>query len=87
MIRNAKLDLGDVILSLEDVSFCWPTEPAIPVIERLHLDVRKGELVGIMGATGSGKTSLLSAVLGEMTQIKGELRLYGHIAYVSQTPW
>ena len=87
MIRNAKLDPGDVILSVIGCEFGWTEVPTMPGTGRIDLDVRKGELVGIMGGTGSGKTSLLSAVMGEMIQRKGEVRLCGHIAYASQTPW
>jgi ABC-type transport system involved in cytochrome bd biosynthesis fused ATPase/permease subunit len=36
---------------------------------------------------GCGKSSLLSAVLGEMERIGGEVTLTGSVAYVPQNPW
>ncbi|KAI8826361.1 P-loop containing nucleoside triphosphate hydrolase protein [Chytriomyces cf. hyalinus JEL632] len=47
-----------------------------------------GELTVICGATGSGKSSLLQALLGEMKRISGDLhRPNGAVSYVAQTAW
>jgi len=46
-----------------------------------------GLLLGIVGAVGSGKTSFLSAILGEAQILKGSLKVGGRFAYVPQTPW
>lgn len=40
-----------------------------------------------MGRVGSGKTSLLSAVIGEMTKTDGSVELRGSVAYAPQNPW
>lgn len=47
----------------------------------------QGTLVGVCGAVGAGKSSLLSAILGNMNLEKGRLALDGSLAYVSQQPW
>ncbi|TFY62797.1 hypothetical protein EVJ58_g3647 [Rhodofomes roseus] len=74
VIRNVKLEIGDEVLSVKDGEFRWSNDgSALPVLENIHLDVRKGELMGVMGRIGSGKTSLLSAAVGEMNQTRGEL--------------
>lgn len=52
--------------------------------------VRQGELVGVTGAVGSGKSSLLSAVLQEMVCVGGmgtEPVVAGTVAYAAQQPW
>ncbi|KAH9830264.1 metal resistance protein YCF1 [Rhodofomes roseus] len=88
VIRNVRLEIGDEVLSVKDGEFRWSNDgSALPVLENIHLDVRKGELMGVMGRIGSGKTSLLSAAVGEMNQTRGEVRLYGRVAYVPQSPW
>ena len=47
-----------------------------------------GELTGICGSVGSGKSSLIHAILGEMICTKGDLDTRTkNIAYVSQSPW
>ena len=50
---------------------------------------RKGTLTAIVGDVGSGKSSLLSALLGQMTQCGdgGECRVLGSIGYVPQEAW
>jgi ATP-binding cassette subfamily C (CFTR/MRP) protein 1 len=51
--------------------------------------VKKGQLVAIVGSVGSGKSSLLSTLLGEMVLIEGQvhIRAQSTIAYCDQRPW
>jgi ABC-type multidrug transport system fused ATPase/permease subunit len=51
------------------------------------LKVCKGMKVAICGAVGSGKSSLLSSMLGEIPKLSGVVRVRGTKAYVPQTPW
>ncbi|XP_037076068.1 multidrug resistance-associated protein 5-like isoform X2 [Pollicipes pollicipes] len=64
-----------------------PTIGAREVLLDIDLVVPKGTLVGICGAVGAGKSSLLSAVLGLMRLKSGQVALDGSCAYVSQQPW
>jgi ABC-type transport system involved in cytochrome bd biosynthesis fused ATPase/permease subunit len=41
----------------------------------------------VIGGVGSGKTSLLSGILGEMYKLNGNINTNGLIAYVAQEPW
>ena len=56
-------------------------------LDNINLRVKPGELVAIVGKIGSGKSSLLSAILGEMVQTRGQLVSRGSVSYVSQQPW
>uniref|UniRef100_A0A8C4M5W3 ATP-binding cassette sub-family C member 5 n=1 Tax=Equus asinus asinus TaxID=83772 RepID=A0A8C4M5W3_EQUAS len=47
----------------------------------------QGKLVGICGSVGSGKTSLISAILGQMTLLEGSIAVSGTFAYVAQQAW
>ncbi|KAL3185902.1 hypothetical protein MRX96_028779 [Rhipicephalus microplus] len=51
------------------------------------LHIKKGSLIGICGRVGSGKTSLLNALCGEMNLLKGEMDVNGSIAIVTQQAW
>uniref|UniRef100_A0A8B9QNC4 Canalicular multispecific organic anion transporter 1 n=1 Tax=Apteryx owenii TaxID=8824 RepID=A0A8B9QNC4_APTOW len=51
------------------------------------LDITPGSLVAVVGAVGSGKSSLVSAMLGEMENIKGHINIQGSLAYVPQQAW
>ncbi|CAK6436569.1 unnamed protein product [Pipistrellus nathusii] len=58
-----------------------------PTLHRIHLEVAKGTLLGVCGGTGSGKSSLLSAFLGEMHLLEGAVGVRGSLAYVPQQAW
>ena len=53
----------------------------------LNISIKTGSLCAIVGSVGSGKSSFLSALLGEMDKTAGEIELSGRIAYVSQQAW
>ncbi|XP_060779435.1 multidrug resistance-associated protein 5 isoform X2 [Neoarius graeffei] len=53
----------------------------------IDLSIQKGKLVGICGSVGSGKTSLISAILGQMTLLEGTVATDGNFAYVAQQAW
>nr|XP_023846068.1 multidrug resistance-associated protein 5 [Salvelinus alpinus] len=61
--------------------------PLHKTLHRIDLRVKKGALVGICGAVGSGKSSLLSALLGQMTLLEGNVAASGGFAYVAQQAW
>ncbi|XP_048400660.1 ATP-binding cassette sub-family C member 5-like isoform X2 [Stegostoma tigrinum] len=47
----------------------------------------KGKLVGICGSVGSGKSSLISAILGQLILLEGTVAVRGTFAYVAQQAW
>ncbi|XP_049811214.1 ATP-binding cassette sub-family C member 5-like isoform X4 [Schistocerca nitens] len=57
------------------------------IISDINLLVSKGQLIGICGPVGSGKTSLLLAALGQMRITSGHVFRDGSCAYVSQEAW
>lgn len=56
-------------------------------IRNISFDIKKGELVAIVGTVGSGKSSILSALVGEMRKGPGLVRLSGTIGFCAQVPW
>ncbi|XP_056625623.1 ATP-binding cassette sub-family C member 5 isoform X4 [Triplophysa dalaica] len=61
--------------------------PLHKTLHRIDLCVQKGSLVGVCGGVGSGKSSLLSALLGQMTLLGGSVAVNGGLAYVAQQAW
>ncbi|XP_025825744.1 ABC transporter C family member 4-like isoform X2 [Panicum hallii] len=57
------------------------------VLKGIDVEVRKGELVAVVGMVGSGKSSLLSCIMGEMHKLSGKVSIYGSTAFVAQTAW
>lgn len=47
----------------------------------------KGSLTCVVGPVGSGKSSLLSAMVGEMRRLEGIMQVRGDVAYCPQSPW
>ncbi|GJJ74849.1 ATP-binding cassette, subfamily C (CFTR/MRP), member 1 [Entomortierella parvispora] len=58
-----------------------------PTLVDINLSVPRGQLVAIVGRVGQGKTSLLSALIGEMYKRQGTVRIKGRIAYAAQQAW
>ncbi|KAF3708249.1 Canalicular multispecific organic anion transporter 1 [Channa argus] len=69
-----------------DGSFAWDREAA-PLLKNVSLDIKPGRLVAVVGAVGAGKSSLISALLGEMHSTKGFINIQGSLAYVPQQAW
>ena len=79
-------DINGIAIKLEDVDLGF--EKNDTYFKNLNLEVKKSEIVAIVGMVGSGKSSLLSGILGEMHKLNnGLINLNGSTAYVSQQAW
>ncbi len=56
-------------------------------LQQIDLTIRRGELLAVMGSVGSGKTSFLSALAGDMAKICGSVVLGASHATCPQQPW
>ncbi|XP_061509612.1 multidrug resistance-associated protein 1 isoform X10 [Anopheles gambiae] len=72
-------------LLIENGVFSWGGEET--TLKNINVRVEKNQIVAVVGTVGSGKSSLLSAFLGEMDKISGRVNTLGRIAYVSQQAW
>uniref|UniRef100_A0A8C3DGG2 ATP binding cassette subfamily C member 4 (PEL blood group) n=1 Tax=Corvus moneduloides TaxID=1196302 RepID=A0A8C3DGG2_CORMO len=79
----------NIILHVQDLTCYWDkvNSSETPALQQISFTVRRGELLAVIGPVGAGKSSLLSAVLGELPTDKGLINVTGRIAYVSQQPW
>ncbi|XP_057203387.1 multidrug resistance-associated protein 5 [Triplophysa rosa] len=80
---------GDVTASPDDHTLQVPTisQRLQRTLHCIDLTIQKGKLVGVCGSVGSGKTSLISAILGQMTLLEGTVAVDGDFAYVAQQAW
>lgn len=65
VIKSGSVSLADKTggtVSFKNVSFSYPETKGRPVISDLTLDIKSGEIVAILGATGSGKSSLVNLI-------------------------
>ncbi|KAL5019777.1 hypothetical protein ScPMuIL_002669 [Solemya velum] len=79
-------DLTDNAITVTNGTFTWDRTVA-PVLKNIDMEVGTGKLVAVVGQVGAGKSSLLSAFLGEMEKIEGKVTLKGSVAYVAQQAW
>ncbi|XP_046388377.1 multidrug resistance-associated protein 1-like isoform X2 [Ischnura elegans] len=76
----------DDAIVVENGTFTWePDQP--PILKNINLSVKEGGLLAVVGSVGSGKSSLISALLGEMEKISGKINTKGTVAYVPQQAW
>ncbi|KAF6136411.1 hypothetical protein GIB67_019294 [Kingdonia uniflora] len=64
---------GRVAVEVKGGTFGWEDEGGETVLKNLELVIKKGELSAIVGTVGSGKSSLLASILGEMHKISGKV--------------
>ena len=74
-------------VSISKASCTWNQEILTNTLSDITLNVHNGNLIAITGAVGSGKSSLLTAILGELPLHKGSISYHGKVAYVPQIPW
>ncbi|XP_059510179.1 multidrug resistance-associated protein 1 isoform X2 [Stegostoma tigrinum] len=67
-------------------TFRWSNEDP-PCLNNMDVEIPEGSLVAIVGHVGCGKSSLLSALLGEMQKTEGYVAVKGSVAYVPQQAW
>lgn len=58
-----------------------------PTLVDINVYIARGQLTAIVGRVGQGKSSLLSAIIGDMYKRQGSAKIYGSVAYVSQQAW
>ena len=91
--NNMEVDDDDVVVEVQNATFTWDEikmnrKEMICQLNDISFSIKKGELVGIIGRVGAGKSSLLSAIAGEMNKVSGFMyRSYSSLAYVPQESW
>ncbi|KAL2236392.1 ABC transporter C family member 5-like [Sesamum indicum] len=79
--------ISNVAIEIKDGEFSWDPSAPSPTLSSIQFSVEKGMRVAVCGVVGSGKSSFLSSILGEIPKISGEVRICGSAAYVSQSAW
>ncbi|HEY1405425.1 MAG TPA: ATP-binding cassette domain-containing protein [Spirochaetota bacterium] len=69
---------GEVVFEVDDLHAYDPNDPDKEIIKGVTFDLRKGEILGIAGLMGSGRTELVTTIFGEYGRIKsGHIRMNG----------
>ncbi len=76
---------GDIVF--DNVTFKYPSSSEIPALQKIALHIKAGEVVGLVGETGAGKSTFLDLMLGFYTPTEGRLLIDGHsIAEIGLLP-
>ncbi|KAJ3693573.1 hypothetical protein LUZ60_009053 [Juncus effusus] len=90
LLPNPPLDPQLPAVSIRNGFFSWESKAERPTLSDINLEVPVGSLVAVVGSTGEGKTSLVSAMLGELPAVPGSdtsVVVRGTVAYVPQVSW
>nr|VDD52782.1 unnamed protein product [Brassica oleracea] len=82
-----RLTYSEMALEVSNGCFSWDDSSSIPTLREVSFEVSHGMNVAVCGTVGSGKSSLLSSILGEVPKISGTVKVFGSKAYVAQSPW
>ncbi|NXN93457.1 MRP1 protein, partial [Rhinopomastus cyanomelas] len=77
---------ADGCIVVKNATFAWAKSDP-PSLKSINFTVPEGSLVAVVGQVGCGKSSLLSALLGEMEKKEGCVVVKGSVAYVPQQAW
>ncbi|XP_035389253.1 canalicular multispecific organic anion transporter 2 isoform X2 [Electrophorus electricus] len=77
---------SDFAVTVVNGKFSWAKKDR-PALHNINAMVPQGSLLAVVGHVGCGKSSLVSALLGEMENLEGEISVRGSVAYVPQQAW
>ncbi|XP_042492071.1 ABC transporter C family member 3-like [Macadamia integrifolia] len=87
IVQKLPRDGSEVAIEIVKGNFSWNLNSPSLVLKDVNFRVYHGMRVAICGSVGSGKSSLLSCILGEVSKVSGDIELNGTKAYVAQSPW
>ncbi|XP_076603001.1 ATP-binding cassette sub-family C member 4-like [Chaetodon auriga] len=77
----------DCMVKIQDLICCWDKVLEAPTLQNVSFTVKPEQLLAVIGPVGAGKSSLLNAILGELSQESGVVKVRGELTYTSQQPW
>ncbi|XP_054420019.1 cystic fibrosis transmembrane conductance regulator [Pteronotus mesoamericanus] len=89
LVENAKQNNTNRNISSGDNSLFFSNFSLLgtPVLKDINFQIERGQLLAIAGSTGSGKTSLLMMLMGELEPSEGKIKHSGRISFCSQFSW
>ncbi|XP_026764672.2 ATP-binding cassette subfamily C member 4-like [Galleria mellonella] len=85
--RSVSQPALDIAVEVRDVCASWTSDPNFLALKNVSMRLRKGKLCAIIGAVGSGKSSLLQLLLKELPAASGSVSIQGSLSYACQEAW
>nr|QNH67887.1 ATP-binding cassette transporter subfamily C member 4 X4 [Brachionus rotundiformis] len=70
-----------------NLSARWSNGEKSFYLRDINMEAKAGDLIGIMGSVGSGKSSFLLSLIDELEKVSGDVDIKGSVFYVPQEPW
>ncbi|XP_055853123.1 probable multidrug resistance-associated protein lethal(2)03659 [Episyrphus balteatus] len=87
VVANGNATLSEAGVIISNLKSKWNSASTEYTLDDVNLRVQPGTLVAIIGPVGSGKSSLIQTILGELTPESGTVTVNGTYSYASQEPW
>ena len=88
---NAKIEAAKISANeksqVERARLQAEEEDRVFQVRDISMEIPRGMLVAVVGAVGSGKTSLLQGLIGEMRKTSGSITFGGSVGYCPQSAW
>jgi ATP-binding cassette subfamily C (CFTR/MRP) protein 1 len=86
-VKPAPQELGEETVLIRNGTFSWNRHEDKVALRDINFTAYKGELSCIVGRVGSGKSSFLQSMLGDLWKVQGTAEISGTVAYASQQTW
>lgn len=84
--ENKEIDKPNGIY-IKNATARWDFSSAENTLKKINMEFLEEQLIAVIGAVGSGKSSLLQAILKELPLTEGNIEIKGSISYSAQEPW
>ena len=82
-VKSLPEEPGTPAVRFSDATLSWGKDEPV-CLKNVSFNIKDRELVAVVGQVGSGKSSLVAAMLGLMEKLSGEVGVKGRVAYVPQ---
>ncbi|PHH83725.1 hypothetical protein CDD82_3799 [Ophiocordyceps australis] len=86
-VKPAPEEMGEETVIVRDATFSWNRFEDRAALTSIDFTAYKGELSCVVGRVGSGKSSFLQSLLGDLWKMSGSVEVRGAVAYASQQAW
>lgn len=87
LTSNEKSENNKFAIRMDQVTTKWDVNSTENALDSIQLRLGNGILMGIIGPVGSGKSSMLQTILGELNVVGGNISVRGTLSYASQEAW
>jgi len=80
-ISEKLTDESDIAVAMDNLTFSYidnEDDDALPTLNEISFEIKKGSRVAFIGGSGSGKSTILKLLMGLYTQKSGDIKLMGH---------